>query len=155
MTDSDTNGTSQLPRIPGNLPYPAFLDTFLRPLKPCIITGLANSWPAFHEWTRRDPLTTELGPDYDVLTAAFGKFAANITFCDEHENGNGDARQREMSVAQFIDDITTTQSPQKRYLKDFHFMRVSQQLPPPYAVPIFFQGIRLSLKGCVHRRRLV
>ena len=144
MSTSDTNGASQVPRIPASLPYPAFLNAFLRPLKPCIVTGLADNWPASNAWTRRDPLTTELVPDYGALRAAFGKFTACITFCGEGDDANSDARQRDMSVAQFIDDMTT-QSPQKRYLKDFHFMRVTQQSPPPYTVPNFFQGILLSL----------
>jgi hypothetical protein len=121
---------NDIARVSSDISYTTFHARFLRPLQPCLITGLAETWPATRNWTCRDPLV----PKFAALKAAFGDVAACITFCDQLD-GNGDPIQRDMSVCEFIDAVLT--APGKRYLKDFHFCH---HLPPPYSVPEFFQG---------------
>lgn len=129
-----------IPVIDANISYKQFLDDFLRPLKPCLITGLTKNWLAATKWTTTDSATGELIPDYAALKETFGDYPACITFCDEKDI-NGETVQQEMRVSQFITDIVSASNSHKRYLKDFHFMRVNTSLTPPYSVPKFFRGI--------------
>ena len=137
------NGNNRaIPIVAPDISYNEFLNSFLRPLKPCIITGLTKDWPAAHEWTTRDPATGQTVPKFSTLRDIFGSYQGCITFCDELDI-NGDARLRELRVSQFIDDFfrnLENGTSQKTYLKDFHFMRVNEALKAPYTVPKFFQG---------------
>ena len=139
------NGGRGIPVIDGNISYQQFLNEYLRPLKPCIISGLTEGWAAAKEWTVTDVATGILVPNFSILKQLFGDFDGCVTFCGE-EDANGDAVQRDMPISQFIDDIQLTvhgglfNSTRKTYLKDFHFMRVNPSIKQPYSVPIFFQG---------------
>ena len=121
--------------IKADVSYKVFLDDYLRPLKPCIISGLTDVWTAAKEWTIRDSSTGKLIPNFSILKEIFGKYECCVTFCDETD-ANGDIVQREMSVLQFIDQ----QNSRKTYLKDFHFMRANPSIKQPYSVSKFFQG---------------
>jgi hypothetical protein len=141
MSDEDRG----IPVINKNVSYQVFLDTFLRPLKPCIVSGLQDDWSAAKEWTTWDSSTNNLIPNFSTLKDVFGEYQCCVTFCDETDS-NGDTIQQEMPVSQFIDDIHQKDfitSTRKRYLKDFHFMRVNASLKSPYSVPNFFQGSSL------------
>jgi hypothetical protein len=133
-----------------DISFKEFLDGYLRPLKPCIVSDVAQGWSAAEKWTRIDSHTRTLIPKFSVLKECFGEYSGCVTCCNETD-GNGDAVQRDMSVQQFIDDILANSkydffnSSRKTYLKDFHFMRVNPSLPPPYDVPLYFQGIPLTL----------
>jgi hypothetical protein len=134
MTVED-EGERRIPVIKADVSYKIFLDEYLRPLKPCIISGLTDGWAAAKEWTISDRSTGKLNPNLSILEEIFGKYECCVTFCDETD-ANGDTVQREMSVSQFIDQ----QNSRKTYLKDFHFMRVDPFVKQPYSVPKFFQG---------------
>jgi len=144
----DCDGNSRaIPVVGPNITYDEFLGRFLHPLQPCIITGLTNSWPAIKEWTTIDTASGSLVPNCTALRDTFGAYDGCITFCGETD-GNGDFSEREMPVAQFIDEFRTNSDDgrsRKTYLKDFHFMRVNPSLRPPYTVPLYFQGIKLVL----------
>lgn len=132
----------EIPVVGPDLSYESFLDRFLRPLKPCIITGLTENWPAAHEWTTLDPKTDYLIPNLSLLREVFGSSNGCVTFCDELD-ADGDAILREMLVSKFINDICKnldSGTSQKTYLKDFHFMRATTSVKAPYTVPKFFQG---------------
>jgi hypothetical protein len=137
-----------IPLIDANVSYQEFLDRFLRPLKPCLLSGLTEGWPAARDWTTFDSELGQLVPDFAVLKDSFGEYRGCVTFCDETDS-NGDAVQREMSVAEFIDSISPHSdkhlitASRKTYLKDFHFMRVKSHTKQPYSVPLYFQGSAL------------
>lgn len=136
MTVTDENG---IPVVLGDSLYKQFLDNDLRSLKPCIISGLSEDWPAAREWTCRDPTTGNLIPDFSHLKVLFGAEIGCITFCEETD-AHGELVQRDLSVSSFIDSLNKDAS-RRTYLKDFHFMR---HLPkPPYTVPKFFAGSSL------------
>jgi hypothetical protein len=154
--DGDGNSRA-IPVVGPDIPYGEFLDRFLRPLQPCIITGLTSSWPAVEKWATSDTTPGNIVPNYAALRDTFGSCDGCITFCDEL-NGNGDFTQREMPVAQFIDEFCNNSDEgksRKTYLKDFHFMRVNQFLKPPYTVPIYFQGTNIVHSNGINDRRLV
>lgn len=134
MTVED-QGERGIPVIKADVSYKLFLDEYLRPLKPCIISGLTDRWEGAKEWTRLDSSTGKLIPNFSILRQIFGKYECCVTFCDETD-ASGDVIQRKMSISQFIDQ----QKSRKTYLKDFHFMRVNPSLKQPYSVPKFFQG---------------
>jgi hypothetical protein len=133
-------GDRGIPVIEKDVSYQVFLNEYLRPLEPCIISGLTDEWTASKEWTIGHPLTGELIPNFSKLKQAFGEYGCCVTFCNETDS-NGETVQREMSVVQFIDSIHEHNTTQKTYLKDFHFMRVNPSLKPPYLVPKFFEGM--------------
>jgi len=138
--DELMNGEERgIPVIDRSIDYKEFLDDFLRPLKPCLITGLTQDWPAAREWVTKDSSSDDLSPDYETLKTTFGQYTGCITFCGQKDR-NEETIQKEMTVAEFIDSISSSKS-EKRYLKDFHFMRVNPSLPKPYTVPKFFEGI--------------
>lgn len=134
MTVED-QGERGIPVIKADVSYKLFLDEFLRPLKPCIISGLTDRWDGAKEWTMLDSSTGKLIPNFSIVREIFGKYECCVTFCDETD-ASGDVIQRKMSVSQFIDQ----QKSRKTYLKDFHFMRVNPSLKQPYSVPKFFHG---------------
>ena len=138
-----SNGTRGIPIIDANTEYKDFLDRYLRPLKPCIVSGLTGRWSAAKEWTKLDSDTGTLVPNFSALKETFGEHRGCVTFCEETDS-NGDAIQREMSVSQFLDNFAKNYedsgASRKTYLKDFHFMRVNRSLISPYSVPKFFQG---------------
>jgi len=140
-------GDRRIPVIEKDLSYQVFLNAYLRPLEPCIISGLTDEWTASKEWTIEDSSTGELIPNFSKLKHVFGECGCCVTFCDETDS-NGETVQREMSVAQFIDSIQEHDATRKTYLKDFHFMRVNTSLKPPYSVPKFFEGMAPSLFFC-------
>jgi hypothetical protein len=141
----DGNGRG-IPVVSSDISYSYFLNHFLRPLKPCLVSGLTEGWSAAIEWTTVDPLTAALIPNFSALRARFGSFNGCVTFCATKDS-NGDALQEDMLISQFIDNVSSNShenlftSTTRRYLKDFHFMRVNPSLKSPYSVPIFFQGI--------------
>ena len=118
MTVEDA-GERGISVIKADISYKVFLDEYLRPLKPCIISGLTDGWTAAKEWTIRDSSTGTSIPNFSILKETFGKYECCVTFCDEAD-ANGDIVQREMPILQFINQ----QNSRKTYLKDFHFMRV-------------------------------
>lgn len=134
-----------IPIIDANVSYQDFLDSFLRPLTPCLLSGLTEGWPAARDWATFDSTLGQLVPNFSVLKALFGEYSGCVTFCDETD-ANGDTVQREISVAEFIDSISSNDgrdlitSSRKTYLKDFHFMRVKSYTKQPYSVPLYFQG---------------
>ena len=133
-------GKRGIPIIGKKVCYQAFLNEFLRPLKPCIVSGLTEEWPATNRWTTIDPSTGTLIPNFSHLNDIFGKYECCITFCNEKDS-NGNPIQKEMSVSEFINSILAHETSDKQYLKDFHFMRINPSLPTPYSVPEFFQGM--------------
>jgi hypothetical protein len=78
-----------IPVIKADVSYKVFLDEYLRPLKPCIISGLTDGWTAAKEWTMFDSSTGKSIPNFPVLKEIFGKFECCVTFCDETD-ANGD-----------------------------------------------------------------
>lgn len=140
-------GYRGIPVIEKDVSYRVFLNDYLRPLEPCIISGLTDEWTTSREWTSEDSLTGELIPNFSKLKQVFGEYECCVTFCDETDS-NGETVQREMSVAQFIDSIHEHNTTRKTYLKDFHFMRVNSSPKPPYSAPKFFEGMAHSLIFC-------
>jgi hypothetical protein len=136
-----------IPVVGPDISYDDFLDTFLRPLKPCIITGLTKDWPAAYEWTTHNSTTGKSIPSFSILKDIFGASEGCVTMCEEIDT-NGDATVRQTQVSQFIDEFSRNLengTTRKTYLKDFHFMRVSHSLnAAPYTVPKFFQGNLIS-----------
>jgi hypothetical protein len=134
-----------IPIIDRAVPYKVFLDEYLRPLEPCIVSGLTREWAAAKEWTTLDTATDNLIPNFCVLDEVFGQYTGCVTFCAETDS-DGDAIQRSMSVSNFIQNILSSSvhdylnSTRKTYLKDFHFMRLNPSVKQPYVVPKFFQG---------------
>jgi len=133
------DGDRGIPVLDKDTEYAFFLDNYLRPLKPCILTGLAEKWPASKDWTDTDRNSGNLIPNFSNLKKLYGRYDGCVTFCSEHDS-NGDAIQRLISVSKFINTITSNTQSQKIYLKDFHFIRVNPSLPPPYSVPRILQG---------------
>src|SRR5271170_87164 len=113
-----------IPVIDKDISYTQFLEDYLRPLRPCIVSGLTEEWLSAKRWTILNQSTGQLIPNFRTLEEDFGEYGCCITFCDETDS-NGETIQREMSVSQYIDSITRHESTRKTYLKDFHFMRVN------------------------------
>ena len=135
-----------IPVVGPDISYDDFLDTFLRPLKPCIITGLTKDWPAAYEWTTHNSATGKSIPNLSLLKDVFGASEGCVTMCEEIDT-NGDATVRETHVSQFIDEFSRNLkngTTRKTYLKDFHFVRVTRSPNAPYTVPKFFQGNLIS-----------
>src|SRR5277367_3265255 len=125
-----TANSRVIPVVGPDITYHEFLDRFLRPLKPCIITGLTKDWRSAEEWTTIDPILEHLVPNFTALRDTFGTYNGCITLCNVLDV-NGDSIQREMPVAQFVDEFSRNideGKSSKTYLKDFHFMRVNQAL---------------------------
>jgi hypothetical protein len=125
------------------LSYNDFVAQYLRPLKPCIINGLAGDWPATREWTQLEG--DHKVPRLSALKELFGKSSACITLCNRR-NANGDAVQIDIPVSEFIDVLESKSSSDEfstadlPYLKDFHFMRAGDSVKQFYTVPRFFEG---------------
>jgi len=124
--------------VHAKIEYKKFLDDFLRPLEPCLIDGLTEDWIAAKEWVTEKE-TGQVVPNLTALKETFGEYTGCVTFCDQTDI-NGETVQKDMKVSEFIELISPLKS-EKRYLKDFHFMRVNSSLPKPYTVPKFFKGI--------------
>src|SRR5271154_4851803 len=129
-----------IPVITSEVLYKQFLDSYLRPLKPCIISNLTKDWLAAKEWVTTDSVTGIMVPNFATLKNHFGECDGCVTFCSERDS-NGELIRREMSVTQFIDTLASNRTTQKQYLKDFHFMRLNKSNTTPYTVPKFFEGI--------------
>jgi hypothetical protein len=141
--------TEKVPAENADLPYNVFLERYLRPLKPCIISGLAEKWPAFTECTQFDGDLRV--PRFTALRELFGTYSGCITLCNRKDENN-EAIQSEISVSDFIDILDSKRCVEnisladKPYLKDFHFMRVNVSLSQPCTVPIFFQGMPFVIR---------
>lgn len=136
---------NSVPVLPHNTPYIHFVNHFLRPLKPCLISGLSNDWNATKHWTTTDVRTGSLIPNFSALQVAFRDSQGCVTLCDVLGD-DGNFQQKEMTVSQFIENVLSNsnrnffKSTQKTYLKDFHFMLSNNSLKDVYDVPYFFQG---------------
>jgi len=119
--------------------YDTFLDQFLRPSKPCIITGLAKSWPATREWTFLDENNGKLAPNFAKLNELFGSCIGTITLCNQNNT------QKDCLIRDFLEKLSCSSgeldTANGEYLKDFHFMQhLLPESPAPYSVPIYFKG---------------
>jgi hypothetical protein len=125
-----------IPVVRGDISYTQYLARYLRPLKPCLVSGLTEGWAAAREWTCRDPATEKMIPNFSHLREIFGAESGCITFCDETDP-YGELIQQYLPISSFIDSLDRDTS-RKTYLKDFHFMRHLRKLP--YLVPKFLAG---------------
>jgi len=125
-----------MPIVRSDVSFPQFLDKFLRPLKPCLMSGLTDDWIAARVWTCQDPAAGNLIPNFPLLKVLFGAETECVTFCDETDR-HGELIQRDFPISSFLDSLNPNTS-RKTYLKDFHFMRHLRK--PPYSVPRFFAG---------------
>jgi hypothetical protein len=124
-----------IPVIDSDTPYKVFLDTFLRPLTPCLITGLTQDWPAAKQWTTFDPRTQTLVPNFSTLNSLYGHCTGTITHCSTS------TPPCETLISSFLTQIASSPRPGGRYLKDFHFMsHLPPSSPEPYSVPVYFRG---------------
>src|SRR5271154_6849521 len=132
-----------IPVAQADISYSQFLEKYLRPLKPCLISGLTEDWSVAREWTCRDPAVGELTANFSHLKELFGAETGCVTFCTETDP-HGELVQRDLPVSSFINSCNNEAS-RKTYLKDFHFMRHLQKTP--YSVPKFFAGWSLAGSG--------
>ncbi|KAG2589259.1 hypothetical protein PVAP13_5NG246381 [Panicum virgatum] len=126
-----------------SLTYAEFVDRFMAPNRPVVLTGLTASWRACEDWTLPGP-GDRRRPDLSFFARNFPSPLVQVADCSSREFT--DQKRLEMSMQEFIDhwvgDAHGGSSAGDRessllYLKDWHFVKEYPDYVA-YTTPTFF-----------------
>ncbi|GJN18684.1 hypothetical protein PR202_gb05872 [Eleusine coracana subsp. coracana] len=128
----------QVERVDGrSLTYAEFVDRFMEPNRPVVLTGLTGSWRSSEEWTLPDP--ADCGrPNVGFFARNFPSPLVPVADCSSREFT--DQKRLEMSIPEFIDHwIRNTEDRDSSllYLKHWHFVKEYPDYVA-YTTPTFF-----------------
>ncbi|XP_074579925.1 arginine-specific demethylase JMJ20 isoform X2 [Curcuma longa] len=140
----------EVERIDGRaLSYDEFVERYLKPNRPVVLTGLMDDWRAAADWLAPDGG----GPNLHFFADHFGKSVVQVADCSTREFT--DQKRQEMTVAEFISYwlklslekrsvLCSDESKPLLYLKDWHF---NKEYPDyvAYTAPPFFTDDWLNL----------
>uniref|UniRef100_A0A0E0FMX5 JmjC domain-containing protein n=1 Tax=Oryza nivara TaxID=4536 RepID=A0A0E0FMX5_ORYNI len=137
----------QVERVDGaTLSYAEFVDRFMRPNLPVVLTGLTSSWRSCHDWTLA-AAADRRAPDLDFLARSFPSPLVQVADCSSREFS--DQKRFEMSMREFVDHWAASSSNGDSdgsllYLKDWHFVK---EYPGyvAYTTPTFFADDWLNM----------
>ncbi|XP_042383654.1 2-oxoglutarate and iron-dependent oxygenase JMJD4-like [Zingiber officinale] len=143
--------SGEVERIDGRtLSYDEFVERYLKPNRPVVLTGLMDDWRAAADWLSPDGR----GPNLHFFADHFGKSVVQVADCSTKEFT--DQKRQEMTVAEFISYwlklslekgrsvLCNDESKPLLYLKDWHF---NKEYPDyvAYTTPPFFTDDWLNL----------
>ncbi|CAO2190596.1 unnamed protein product, partial [Urochloa humidicola] len=140
--DGRVKVVGQVERVDGtSLTYAEFVDRFMAPNRPVVLTGLTASWRACEDWTLPGPGGR---PDLGFFARNFPSPLVQVADCSSREFT--DQKRLEMSMQEFVNhwvgDAHGGSSAGVRessllYLKDWHFVK---EYPDyiAYTTPTFF-----------------
>ncbi|KAF0918996.1 hypothetical protein E2562_027632 [Oryza meyeriana var. granulata] len=103
--------------------YAEFVDRFMRPNRPVVLTGLTSSWRSCQDWTLA---ADRRAPDLEFLARTFPSPFVQVADCSSWEFS--DQKRLEMSMREFVDHWVGSSSNGNSggsllYLKDWHFVK--------------------------------
>ncbi|KAK3164519.1 hypothetical protein QOZ80_1AG0020350 [Eleusine coracana subsp. coracana] len=136
--DGRVKVVGQVERVDGrSLTYAEFVDRFMEPNRPVVLTGLTGSWRSSEDWTLPDP--ADCGrPNLGFFARNFPSPLVPVAVCSSREFT--DQKRLEMSMPEFIDHwIRNTEDHDSSllYLKDWHFVKEYPDYVA-YTTPTFF-----------------
>ncbi|CAL4956270.1 unnamed protein product [Urochloa decumbens] len=142
--DGRVKVVGQVERVDGtSLTYAEFVDRFMAPNRPVVLTGLTASWRACEDWTLPGPGDSRR-PDLGFFARNFPSPLVQVADCSSREFT--DQKRLEMSMQEFIDHWTgeahggSTSGDRESsllYLKDWHFVKEYPNYIA-YTTPTFF-----------------
>ncbi|KAF8696601.1 hypothetical protein HU200_036214 [Digitaria exilis] len=133
--DGRVKVVGQVVRVDGaSLTYAEFVDRFMAPNRPVVLTGLTASWRACEDWTLPGPGDLRR-PNLSFFARNFPSPLVQVADCSSREFT--DQKRLEMSMQEFIDHwvggphggSAGERENSLLYLKDWHFVKVYPQRP--------------------------
>lgn len=142
--DGRVKVVGQVERVDGeSLTYAEFVDRFMAPNRPAVLTGLTLSWRCREDWTLPGPGGSSL-PDLSFFARNFPSPLVQVADCSSREFP--DQKRLEMSMQEFIDhwlrgahggSSDGDRDGSLLYLKDWHFVKEYPDYVA-YNTPVFF-----------------
>ncbi|KAL6608095.1 hypothetical protein ACP70R_041158 [Stipagrostis hirtigluma subsp. patula] len=138
--DGRVKVVGRVERVDGrSLTYAEFVDRFMAPNRPVVLTGLTSSWRACQDWALPGPADRRR-PDLGFFARNFPSPLVQVADCSTREFT--DQKRLEMSMQEFIDHWAGASSGEERegsllYLKDWHFVKEYPDYVA-YTTPTFF-----------------
>ncbi|KAM0900933.1 hypothetical protein ACQ4PT_020319 [Festuca glaucescens] len=141
----------QVERVDGrSLTYPEFVDRFMKPNLPVVLTGLTSSWRSCEDWTLAGT-DGRRRPNLDCFAQNFPSPLVQVADCSSREFT--DQKRLEMSMQKFIDQWVRNSctgssngvcEASPLYLKDWHFVKEYPDYVA-YTTPTFFMDDWLNM----------
>nr|BAK03160.1 predicted protein [Hordeum vulgare subsp. vulgare] len=126
-----------------SLTYPEFVDRFMKPNLPVLLTGLTSSWSSCEDWTLAGP-DDRRRPNLPFFAQNFSSPRVQVADCSAREYT--DHKRLEMSMQEFVDHWVRNSNTGSNsghceasslYLKDWHFVKEYPDYVA-YTTPPFF-----------------
>ena len=106
----------------------------MKPLNPCIISGLIDDWPCYRDWRTRLH-DDSYGPNYEYLKANYGPISVSVL-------KKGNSSTSSMVFSDFLQDM---EMGTPAYARDIHIQRLFPELVL-YDTPTLFQDDWLNFQ---------